>query len=95
MKNRAKTRISFLRDLQRELEYKIEQIAENVMDEKIPMIDAYTGDEVKGLYDDMQWFFVSDDWDCSESPFGWCMYHRIHDPAHDGCVFCGQPQERK
>ena len=34
-------------------------------------------------------------WGCEDSPFGWCAYHRFDDPAHDSCIFCGDPQERK
>ena len=34
-------------------------------------------------------------WECSESPAGWCVYHRWDDRAHDHCLFCGDPSERK
>jgi len=34
-------------------------------------------------------------WDCPKSPFGWCAYHDYDDSAHDNCVFCGEPEERK
>jgi len=34
-------------------------------------------------------------WDCPESPFGLCMYHKFKDPMCDCCVFCQEPNERK
>jgi len=34
-------------------------------------------------------------WGCDKSPFGLCVYHKIEDPAHDNCIFCNEPQERK
>lgn len=34
-------------------------------------------------------------WECPSSPFGWCAYHTVLDPAHDTCIFCGEPEERK
>ena len=41
------------------------------------------------------WYAIDYFWGCSESPFGWCAYHKINDGAHDRCIFCHQPQERK
>lgn len=34
-------------------------------------------------------------WDCEKSPVGYCMYHRWEDTAMDGCLYCGEPHERK
>lgn len=34
-------------------------------------------------------------WRCNDSPIGWCVYNHFDDPAHDNCVFCGEPEERK
>ena len=42
-----------------------------------------------------RWHKISVKWECPSSPFGWCAFHIIEDPANDGCVFCHQPQERK
>jgi hypothetical protein len=42
-----------------------------------------------------QWYHIDTFWECPDSPFGWCAYHFIKDPAHDGCIYCHQPQERK
>jgi len=34
-------------------------------------------------------------WECKASPAHWCVYHRWDDRAHDHCLFCEQPSERK
>jgi len=34
-------------------------------------------------------------WECKDSPFGWCAYDHWEDQAHDQCIFCGDPSERK
>lgn len=35
-------------------------------------------------------------WGCTgESPWGRCVYNHLLDPAHDTCLFCGHPEERK
>ena len=34
-------------------------------------------------------------WPCPVSPTGNCMYDDHHDNMHDGCIFCGEPEERK
>lgn len=34
-------------------------------------------------------------WDCEKSPIGFCEYLGDEDPAHDHCVHCGDPEERK
>jgi hypothetical protein len=34
-------------------------------------------------------------WACPDSPTGRCWYDNQRDPAWDGCVFCGEPHERK
>lgn len=62
---------------------------------KIPSIDTFTGEVSKGYYDNAQWFHIGVTWPCEKSPFGYCMYHNIHDPAKDNCVFCHEPYERK
>ena len=33
--------------------------------------------------------------DCDISPFTICAYNLVDDPAHDNCVFCHEPHERK
>jgi hypothetical protein len=38
---------------------------------------------------------IGDYWECPESPTGHCVYDRYEDPAHDNCIFCGDPEERK
>ena len=34
-------------------------------------------------------------WECEKSPFGWCVYDPVNDPAMDECLYCGDPYERK
>lgn len=97
MINDAKQLIQGLRIQIEIFESQIEEVAEKAMKEKgvkIPHVNIATGEEVEGLYDDMQWFKIGG-WDCDKSPFGYCMYHIIRDPAKDSCVFCKQPHERK
>lgn len=33
--------------------------------------------------------------ECSKSPVGVCLYDDLDDSAHDQCLACGQPEERK
>lgn len=44
-----------------------------------------------------QWFeyVCTPFWDCPDSPVGWCVYNHSTEPAHDNCIFCGEPEERK
>ena len=53
------------------------------------IVDKYM-DEGEG-----QWFAIDTLWGCDKSPFGWCAYHIIDDRAHDHCIYCHEPQERK
>lgn len=41
------------------------------------------------------WHVVEVFWDCPKSPFGYCAYDKVDDPAWDTCLFCGEPYERK
>lgn len=93
----AKKKIEALRELIRNCEFSITEIADEFLtgDNRIPSTDTTTHQVIEGMYDDAQWFHVSVAWDCPKSPFGWCMYHIIHDRAYDNCVFCGQAHERK
>jgi len=94
---KSKRRIEMLRDLIRELEYKITEEADKHLtgENRIPSRDVFSGEVRDDLYDSAQWFHVGTQWDCPDSPFGWCMYHNIHDRIHDHCVFCHMPEERK
>lgn len=40
-------------------------------------------------------FIVESDWSCINSLTGKCWYNSDRDDAHDSCLFCGQPEERK
>jgi len=33
--------------------------------------------------------------ECGPSPVNACVYDTVNDPARDGCLFCGDPEERK
>jgi len=83
-----------------EVEHRITKLADQAMEEKgirILMKDTFTGQDIPDpkMHDSAQWFNISVEWDCPDSPFGWCMYHIVHDRARDHCVFCGSPKERK
>lgn len=41
------------------------------------------------------WYPISTFWNCQKSPIGCCMYSKNEDRAHDSCLFCGEPEERK
>ena len=92
----AKAKIKAMKDLMRHLEYEIHEEVDRHIGEGIPSNeDGFGGINEEPHFDDAQWFYVSDEWDCPKSPFGWCMYHIIHDKMHNFCVFCHGPQERK
>lgn len=52
---------------------------------------------IKAMWPGFDWLEHALDyvWECKESPAGWCVYHRWDDRAHDHCLFCGDPSERK
>lgn len=52
---------------------------------------------VGALWPDYDWMTHQMDffWECEPSPFGWCAYNHWEDRAHDHCLFCHQPSERK
>jgi len=98
MQSESKKRIKEWKKQIRDIEDKIIEEANKAMeaeDAKVEYYDMIENKKVPGIYDDAQWFNITDAWECPESPFGYCMYHKIHDPAMDSCVFCHQPYERK
>lgn len=98
MDEKSKERIQKLRIEALRIEDKISEEADNAMEKenvKIPYKSILTRETIEDAFDDAQWFHISIEWHCPKSPFGWCMYHIIHDPRMDECVFCGQPKERK
>jgi hypothetical protein len=46
----------------------------------------------RGLGEDLMFPFLHD---CPFSPIETCVYDDQNDPAHDTCLFCGDPEERK
>lgn len=50
------------------------------------------------MWPDYDWLDNAIDyvWECeNNSPAHWCVYMRFEDMAHDHCIFCGDPSERK
>jgi len=41
------------------------------------------------------YFSVLGTWKCSKSSYDYCCYDHDKDPAHDFCVYCGEPEERQ
>ena len=39
--------------------------------------------------------FAYSAWECSKSPVDLCVYNHNMGPAHDDCLFCHEPEERK
>lgn len=39
--------------------------------------------------------YVLGSWECEKSPYGHCIYDHHVDPAHDICLVCELPEERK
>lgn len=42
----------------------------------------------------MPWHHIGS-WECEASKIGVCAYNYATDPAHDDCIYCGYPEERK
>lgn len=40
-------------------------------------------------------FAIGFTWECEKSPIGLCIYNSYKDGAHDFCLICGDPEERK
>ena len=38
---------------------------------------------------------VGSTWECASWYIGVCVYNKWDDRAHDFCLFCGSPEERK
>lgn len=43
---------------------------------------------------DIEEVYDGEDWNCSLSPFGKCLYHQDSSGEYL-CIFCGEPEERK
>jgi len=52
---------------------------------------------VRNVFPEFDWMYqvISNEWECSTSPVGYCVYDIVEDPAHDDCIFCHDPEERK
>ena len=65
--------------------------------EKIDEITWHRNTLVKSLWSGFDGLahIITYNWECEKSPVGWCVYHHWDDPAHDDCIFCHGPDERK
>ncbi len=78
-RNRDKRDIESIVESRRKMTWLIESI-----------LDRHMGE------DEGQWHTVGSElWECSKSPVGLCVYHKVNDRMHDSCIFCGEPEERK
>ena len=64
-----------------------DQYVDDAYDELLATIAEHLGKEEAEL--------VLGSWKCEHSIIGKCVYDDYEDPAHDECIFCGDPSERK
>lgn len=66
-------------------------------DDAIQDIEFLKSRIVRNVFPEFDWMYqvISREWECSTSPVGYCVYDIVEDPAHDDCLFCGEPEERK
>ena len=76
--------ISTLKSHDYDLEIKREELLNQILLEAKPELVG------KKLTHDTEW-----EWGCDKSPTGLCVYDDKNDPAHDQCLCCGDPNERK
>jgi hypothetical protein len=52
---------------------------------------------VRQVFPEFDWMYqvISTEWTCEDSPVKYCVYDIVEDPAHDDCLFCHDPEERK
>ena len=77
---------------------KLLEVEKQRINQKIgELIKPYVPEDVKNVSTGLvfDWYRVSTFWDCKKSPINCCMYNHYEDIAHDNCLFCGQPEERK
>ena len=65
--------------------------------EKLDEITSLRAQLVRAVWSDYDWMMhvITYQWECEKSPMGWCAYNYPKDPAHDDCIFCHWPNERK
>lgn len=60
------------------------------------IVRAYASRDIKDDGESLGWdYVIGFTWDCEKSPIGLCIYNHYKDRAHDSCVFCHDPAERK
>ena len=70
-------------------------ILENEMGKLEAKIDEWVRSIVQKDFPEAINIFCPFIYECEKSPFGWCVYDEITDPAKDHCLYCGKPYERK
>lgn len=71
-----------------DMEFDLKELKEEIKRKKYDLVFDITGLQSNEIS-------FSDFWKCSKSPTGMCVYDNIEDPAHDSCVFCHEPEDRK
>jgi len=88
-------------DFEEKLRAQLKPVLESLNEEKKTIertIHGLAAPFLKVNYDDeifLDDYVLDFRWGCEDSPYGWCTYNDEDDPAHDTCIFCGLPQERK
>jgi len=76
--------------------YKVLAPIENERQSLLMKIGFRLSDILKGGRHDGKYTVIgSHIWECENSPIGVCVYCPLDDRAHDNCLFCGDPEERK
>jgi hypothetical protein len=72
----------------REIDQKVASLLERLVREQMPGYEAQRGRRYNP--GDLRLGYH----ECS-GPIGRCVYDHPMDPGHDGCLFCGDPNEQK
>ena len=64
------------------------------LEEQARRSDAAIRAELGAIYDLAPAAVYRGGWECPESPTGQCIYDRFEDPFFDGCLVCGEPDDR-
>jgi len=80
------------------LESKVAAAATRVLKERDIKLPFTTpdGEKFPNVIRSAHLFQISGDYDCPESPFGWCMYDLfLNKDIENNCVFCNQSKYRE
>lgn len=59
------------------------------------LVDLHVDGERPDNYVEVAAAWACEGHECPTAPLGRCVYDDEQDPAHDECIHCGQPWERK